>query len=440
MGGGRLLANLTSRSPLLMTEPRKLWFILDSNEISIRRHTIDRFATMENARLPRYNFRPRDPCREATDSMRLSDGAAIFPSSPDLFAPGHIGVLTGVGNESCSTQLDAASGIWTVAIPATARAVMTPHELREAVPLGNTVPMDELKDLVPDAELSLPAFNVVTGSYDPPNLKSTLLEFEIMRYGIKYTAVPRATAVDRVERSLLRDIQRGLAVRDAAWHNTKTGQKGPLRDILDMSEYTGMGFGTVGEVSKGMRRAARGVACFTADRGPSARVSDVWVAAPAGAVAVVGTRHCDGAGDAAPARTRQLLPHAAAHDATLAATARWSCAALARRWTLPTSVTVSDAAAALLALDALHPPPVATGPEYSPSEEPPDLQRAPPSWGDNADEDDPAAREEREKSGEPLRVRPLGVGSVQVRLASAHALGQVGEDAREGMGPVQRSF
>eukprot|EP00873_Tetraselmis_striata_P001538 jgi/Tetstr1/421802/TSEL_012705.t1 len=165
---------------------------------------------------------------------------------------------------------------------------------------------------------------------------------------------------------------------------------------------------------------------------------------------------------------------------------------------------VSDAAAALPALDALHPPPAATSPEYSPPEEPPDLQRAPPSWGDNADEvmrwgedqrrvlrraprlsaghvdwwrwehirdldvpswrlwvnrclagrchsrtaaflasgsvfalhkDHPAAREEREKSGEPLRVRPLGVGSVLVRLASAHALGQVGADAREVMGP-----
>eukprot|EP00873_Tetraselmis_striata_P028823 jgi/Tetstr1/449087/TSEL_036299.t1 len=170
---------------------------------------------------------------------------------------------------------------------------------------------------------------------------------------------------------------------------------------------------------------------------------------------------------------------------------------------------VSDAAAALPVLDALHPPPAATGPEYSPPEEPPDLQRAPPSWGDNADEvmrwgedqrrvlrraprlsaghvdwwrwehirdldvpswrlwvnrclagrchsrtaaflasgsvfalhkDDPAAREEREKSGEPLRVRPLGVGSVLVRLSSAHALGQVGADAREVMGPMQRSF
>eukprot|EP00873_Tetraselmis_striata_P018302 jgi/Tetstr1/438566/TSEL_027117.t1 len=99
---------------------------------------------------------------------------------------------------------------------------------QQAVPLGNTVPMDKLKDLVPDAELSLPALNVVTGSYDPRSLKSTLLEFNTMRYGVKYTAVPRVTAVDRFERSLLGDIQRGLAARDAAWHNTEPGQKGPL--------------------------------------------------------------------------------------------------------------------------------------------------------------------------------------------------------------------
>eukprot|EP00873_Tetraselmis_striata_P027464 jgi/Tetstr1/447728/TSEL_000305.t1 len=113
---------------------------------------------------------------------------------------------------------------------------------QQAVPLGNTVPRDELKDLVPDAELSFPAFNVVTGSYDPRSLKSTLLEFKTMRYGVKYIAVPRAMAVDRFERSLLGDIQRGLAARDAAWHNTEPGQKGPLRDILHMSEYTGMVF------------------------------------------------------------------------------------------------------------------------------------------------------------------------------------------------------
>eukprot|EP00873_Tetraselmis_striata_P018417 jgi/Tetstr1/438681/TSEL_027231.t1 len=185
------------------------------------------------------------------------------------------------GERILFNQLDAASGMWTVAIP-TARTVMTPHELREhdaiadafcdhcvhdmgrivvrrkvddlfqqAVPLGNTVPMDELKDLVPDAELSLPACNVVTGSYNPRSLKSTLLEFKTMRYGVKYTAVPRATAVDRFERFLLGDIQRGLAARDAAWHNTEPGQHGPLQDLLDMSEYTGVVFGTVGERSKG---------------------------------------------------------------------------------------------------------------------------------------------------------------------------------------------
>eukprot|EP00873_Tetraselmis_striata_P034166 jgi/Tetstr1/454430/TSEL_041330.t1 len=199
-------------------------------------------------------------------------------------------------------QLDAASGMWTVAIP-TARTAMTPHELREvaagyfflpspclapvvgcqmpsanhcvhdlgiavrrevddlflqAVPLGNTVPRDELKDLVPDAELPLPAFNVVTGSYDPRSLKSTLLEFKTMRYGVKYTSVPRATAVDRFERSLLGDIQRGLAARDAAWHNTEPGQNGPLRDILNMSEYTGMVFGTVGAHGSGFGQRVAG--------------------------------------------------------------------------------------------------------------------------------------------------------------------------------------
>eukprot|EP00873_Tetraselmis_striata_P022159 jgi/Tetstr1/442423/TSEL_030547.t1 len=103
---------------------------------------------------------------------------------------------------------------------------------QQEVPLGNTVPRDELKDLVPDAELSLAAFNVATGNYDPQSLKPTLLEFKTMRYRVKYTVVPQDTAVDRFEHSLLGDIQRGLAVRDAAWHNTEPGHKGPLRDIL----------------------------------------------------------------------------------------------------------------------------------------------------------------------------------------------------------------
>eukprot|EP00873_Tetraselmis_striata_P042217 jgi/Tetstr1/462481/TSEL_007472.t2 len=128
---------------------------------------------------------------------------------------------------------------------------------KQAVPLVNTVPRDELKDLVPDAELSLPALNVVTGSYDPRSLKSTLLEVKTMRYMVKYTDVPRATAVDRFERSLLGDIHRGLTARDAAWRNTEPGRNGPLRGILDMSEYTGMVFGTVGEYALGQGGGGR---------------------------------------------------------------------------------------------------------------------------------------------------------------------------------------
>eukprot|EP00873_Tetraselmis_striata_P034338 jgi/Tetstr1/454602/TSEL_041495.t1 len=46
---------------------------------------------------------------------------------------------------------------------------------------------------------------------------------------------------------------------------------------------------------------------------------------------------------------------------------------------------VPDAAAALLVLEALHPPLAPTDPEYYPPEEPPDLRRAPPSWDGNAD-------------------------------------------------------
>eukprot|EP00873_Tetraselmis_striata_P028680 jgi/Tetstr1/448944/TSEL_036170.t1 len=62
---------------------------------------------------------------------------------------------------------------------------------QQAVPLGNnTVPTDGLKDAVPDAELSLRAVNVVTGSYDRPrSVKSTVLEFKTMRYEVKYTAI-----------------------------------------------------------------------------------------------------------------------------------------------------------------------------------------------------------------------------------------------------------
>eukprot|EP00873_Tetraselmis_striata_P024034 jgi/Tetstr1/444298/TSEL_032189.t1 len=47
--------------------------------------------------------------------------------------------------------------------------------------LSETNVRDELEDLVPDAELSLPAFNVATGGYDPRSLKFTMVEFKTMR-------------------------------------------------------------------------------------------------------------------------------------------------------------------------------------------------------------------------------------------------------------------
>ena len=99
-----VLTHLTSRSPAMMSELRKLWYLLDSNDITIRAryirsaaniwadrlsreldkadwsinprvfryldrlwgpHTVDRFASMENALLRRYNARWRDPHAEA---------------------------------------------------------------------------------------------------------------------------------------------------------------------------------------------------------------------------------------------------------------------------------------------------------------------------------------------------------------------------------------
>jgi hypothetical protein len=94
----------------MMTELRRLWFLLDNNEINIRPryirsaaniwadtlshedwqlnprifdhvqrrwgpHTIDRFASMLNAQLPRFNARWGDPMCEDIDSLHLSDEA-----------------------------------------------------------------------------------------------------------------------------------------------------------------------------------------------------------------------------------------------------------------------------------------------------------------------------------------------------------------------------
>eukprot|EP00873_Tetraselmis_striata_P046316 jgi/Tetstr1/466580/TSEL_000988.t1 len=106
------LTNLTSRSPVMMEELRKPWHLLDIHDISIRpRHiqsaanvwadrlcreledadwhlnprifayllrlwgpyTIDIFATMDDAQLPRYNSQWRDPHCEAVDSLHLPD-------------------------------------------------------------------------------------------------------------------------------------------------------------------------------------------------------------------------------------------------------------------------------------------------------------------------------------------------------------------------------
>jgi hypothetical protein len=108
------LTKLTSRSPVMMTELRRMWYLLDTNDIHIRPryigsaaniwadslsreldtedwqlkprlfrhlqerwgpHTIDRFASMLNAQLPRFSARWRDPQCEDVDCLRLLDAA-----------------------------------------------------------------------------------------------------------------------------------------------------------------------------------------------------------------------------------------------------------------------------------------------------------------------------------------------------------------------------
>eukprot|EP00873_Tetraselmis_striata_P032971 jgi/Tetstr1/453235/TSEL_040251.t1 len=140
------------------------------------------------------------------------------------------------------------------------------------------------------------------------------------------------------------------------------------------------------------------------------------------AYAATSTSLCMCAGVRALQRQHAPAAASAAHDAALAATARWCaisdvCRNMPRtplreavegaadahrraakfatvqelrraRQALDTADLgmVSDAAAALPVLEALHPPHAPTDPEYSPPEEPPDLRRAPPSWGGYANE------------------------------------------------------
>jgi hypothetical protein len=109
-----VLTGLTSKSSALMSELRKLWWALDVNDISLRVKyirsaanvwadrlsrerdfsdwmfnpdlfreverawglcTVDRFATANNAQLPRYNSRYHDPGSEAVDSLSLPHAA-----------------------------------------------------------------------------------------------------------------------------------------------------------------------------------------------------------------------------------------------------------------------------------------------------------------------------------------------------------------------------
>jgi hypothetical protein len=106
-----VLSHLTSRSPAMMDQLRKLWEFIDINNINIRAryirsaanvladrlsretdrddgqldpriftymelwgpHSIDKFATQGNSQLPRYNARWRDPTSEAVDCLHLPD-------------------------------------------------------------------------------------------------------------------------------------------------------------------------------------------------------------------------------------------------------------------------------------------------------------------------------------------------------------------------------
>jgi hypothetical protein len=108
-----ILTNVTSKSPALMTELRKLWWLLDTNDITLRAryirsaanvwadklsrdrdgqgdwmlhpdlfqqldkewgaHTVDRFATANNTQLTRFNSLMEGPGVEAVDALAQTD-------------------------------------------------------------------------------------------------------------------------------------------------------------------------------------------------------------------------------------------------------------------------------------------------------------------------------------------------------------------------------
>eukprot|EP00873_Tetraselmis_striata_P042402 jgi/Tetstr1/462666/TSEL_000694.t1 len=115
-------------------------------------------------------------------------------------------------------QLDTASGMWTVAIP-TARTAMNPHELREVAAGYFFLPSPCLAPVV-GCQIILPSteHNPVT----------------VDLYGDALMNLPApGDAHWRVQHDAIAD-----AFRDHYVHDLEPGQKGPLRDILDMSEYT----------------------------------------------------------------------------------------------------------------------------------------------------------------------------------------------------------
>ena len=129
-----ILTKLTSRSPALMNELRKLWHIMDENDIAIRpryyqsaaniwayrlsrelddtdwrlhphlfrqldkqcKHTIDRFASGENTQLPRFNSRWLEPRAEAVDCLRLPDSQW---RAENTFWPSAVGPARRLGAE-----------------------------------------------------------------------------------------------------------------------------------------------------------------------------------------------------------------------------------------------------------------------------------------------------------------------------------------------------
>jgi len=111
--------------------------------------------------------------------------------------------------------------------------------------------MAELKDLVPDAELFLPAFNVVTGRFQELEAYAAAVQDHAVIGKVHCSAPDHGCGSVSALAPCWATCNRGLAVRRG------TTQSRDRRAHFEttwtiMSEYKGMVFGTVGEVSKGV--------------------------------------------------------------------------------------------------------------------------------------------------------------------------------------------